>query len=134
MQILLTFELLFYDIRSNNLSIPHSLMKPALTWQGVLSNQELSTSALTRRACQSDATTFQQNKWIFFMQMPRTRFKVEEFRVASLSLVSLHHLLARLRTDLYPISMYIIFLQVANIYCFLSSLLVCWGFVFVGEM
>ena len=33
---------------------------------------EVPTSTSTRRARLSDATTFEQNKWIFFMLMPRT--------------------------------------------------------------
>ena len=56
-------------------------MKPTLTrWEG-LSNEEVSTSASTRRGRQSDASTFEQNKQIFFMPMPKTWFKVKNFRL-----------------------------------------------------
>ena len=34
-----------------------------------------------KRACRSDATTSDQNKQIFYMILPRTWFKVEEFRL-----------------------------------------------------
>ena len=49
-------------------------------WGG-LSNKEVSTSAPTRRAHWSDATTFEQSKRIFFMLISKTWFKVEEFRL-----------------------------------------------------
>ena len=39
------------------------------------------TSTSIRRARQSDVATFNSNKRIFFMLMPRTWFKVEEFRL-----------------------------------------------------
>ena len=42
-----------------------------------------------RRACRSDATTFDQNKQIFYMLMPRTWLKVEEFRLEFSSHVGL---------------------------------------------
>ena len=52
-------------------------MKPNLTLWGSLSNQEVSNSASSRRACRSDATTFEQNKRIFLSTFPRTRFNTE---------------------------------------------------------
>ena len=52
-----------------------------LTWWRGLSNQEAWPSASTRRARRSDATMLDKDKQIFFMLMPRTWFKVEEFRL-----------------------------------------------------
>ena len=85
-------------------------------------------SSSTRGALWSDTTTFGLNKQIFYMLMPTTWFKVEEFRlehmirVASSSLVSFCHLSISWVADLYPISIYIIFLQNHISYRSLSSL------------
>ena len=46
-----------------------------------LDNKEVKTSASARRASRSHVTMFVQNTLIFFMPMPRTYFKVEEFRL-----------------------------------------------------
>ena len=56
-------------------------MKSTLKWLGGLSNQEVSSSASTRRSRWNDATLFDKNKQIFSMLMPRPSFKVEEFRL-----------------------------------------------------
>ena len=56
-------------------------MKSTLTWWGGLFNEEVLRSVSTRRARGSDATTFNNSKQIFSMPMPRTWFKVKEFRL-----------------------------------------------------
>ena len=50
-----------------------------------LSNYEVSTSASTRRARRSNATRFEQNKWIFLSTLPRTIFNTEVFGYLNLS-------------------------------------------------
>ena len=69
-------------------------MKPILTQWGGLSNQEVFTIVHQKVELMRDAAMSDKDKQIFFLLMPRTWFKVEEFRVASLSLVSFCHLSA----------------------------------------
>ena len=49
------------------------------------SNLEVSTSASARRARRSDATTYEQNKWIFLYTLQRTGFNTEVCSYFSLS-------------------------------------------------
>ena len=56
-------------------------MKHTLTSWGRFSNQEVSPSVSTRRARRSDEISFDKDKKIFFMLMPRTWFKVEKIRL-----------------------------------------------------
>ena len=50
------------DIVNRHNNTYPSLLKPTLAWLEGLSNQELSPSVSTRRACRSNATTFAKNK------------------------------------------------------------------------
>ena len=74
---------IFPDTIHNNESLYTGFtpsMKPNLTrWGG--SSKKFHPSASTRRARRSDAAMSDQNKRIFFMLMPKTWFKVEEFRL-----------------------------------------------------
>ena len=58
-------------------------MKPTLTQWGGLPNQEVSISASVRRACRSDATTFEQNKRTFLRTFSRTGFSTEVYSYSS---------------------------------------------------
>ena len=46
-----------------------------LMWWGGVSNEEVLANALTRTACWNNATTFEQNKQIFFMLRPDSSWK-----------------------------------------------------------
>ena len=54
---------------------------PPWRGEGAYLPKRFSPSASTSRARQSDAATFDKDKQICFMLMPRTWFKVEEFRL-----------------------------------------------------
>ena len=79
--------------------------------RGLISPRGFGPSALTSRARWSDTTPSDKDKQIRFMLMPRTRFKVEEFRLEQSPYLQYLFVTCRLqpRTDLYPISIYIIF-------------------------
>ena len=51
------------------------------TWTWWCSNEEFWHKALRRRAFRSDAATFEQKKWIFFMPIPTIWFKVKKNRL-----------------------------------------------------
>ena len=55
--------------------------------RGLSNLDPVSSNASKRRACRSDATTFEQNNWIFYI-----RWKNLDYRVASLSFVFFRHL------------------------------------------
>ena len=97
---------------------PHLLKPNLMRWAGL-------SSASTKRARRSDAATFNQNKRIFFLLVPKAWFKVEEFRLEKPPYLLYLFITCRLRgvANSYTISMYIIFLLAVNIsYHFLSSL------------
>ena len=98
---------------------PSPLRKPTLTWWGGLSNQEVLPSAWKSRACQSNATTFNQNKQISAKDLIQSgRIQIG---VATLSLVSSCHLLVCWLTNLYPILIHFILSWNHTSYCFPSS-------------
>ena len=54
---------------------------PPWRGEGAYLTKKFHPSASTRRARWSDAATFDQNKRIFFILMPKTWFKVEAYRL-----------------------------------------------------
>ena len=75
-----TFKDLYLNEKNRKTTYFKVLMKPTLTRWGRLSKR-FQPSESTGKARRSNAATFNKVKQIFFMPIPRTWFKVEEFRL-----------------------------------------------------
>ena len=85
----------------------------------------LQPSTSKKRAHRSDAATFDQSKRIFFMLLPRTWFKVEEFRLEYNILIF----------NIWLISYITIYLLFSSSYhIFFSSWSASWSFAFGDEI
>ena len=81
------YSILKKDLNAAEIRTVKIMYAPPPRWnprwriEGAYLTKRFSPCASTSRACQSDAAMFDKDKQICFMLIPRTWFKVEEFRL-----------------------------------------------------